>query len=90
MIELQALLRRIEHLLEIRQMEQNRFNTPDPVIIESIKTLLTLLDEQLESTRKQIRQLIDQDPVTEASSQITGIHSSRGFSIYRSFIARTQ
>jgi transposase len=70
MIELQALLRRIEHLLEIRQMEQNRLDTANPVIIESIKTLLTLLDEQLESTRKQIRQLIDQDPVLKHRAKL--------------------
>lgn len=62
MIELQALLRRIEHLLEMRQMEQNRLDTANPAIIESIKTLLTQMDEQLEAIREQIRQLIDQDP----------------------------
>ncbi|TAL45894.1 MAG: IS110 family transposase [Methylovulum sp.] len=62
MIELQTLLRRIEHLLEMRQMEQNRLDTVNPVITESIKTLLTQMDEQLEVIREQIRQLIDQDP----------------------------
>lgn len=62
MVKLQALLRRIEHLLEMRQMEQNRLDTANPIIVESITSLLANLDEQLESTRQQIRELIDQDP----------------------------
>jgi transposase len=60
--ELQALLRRIEDLLEMRQMEKNRLDTANASIAESIKTVLTQLEKELKATRKRIQQLIDQDP----------------------------
>lgn len=72
MIELQALLRRIEHLLEMRQMEQNRLDTANPAVIESVKTLLTQMDGQLEAIREQIRQLIDQDPDLKHRAELLG------------------
>lgn len=60
--ELNALLRRVEDLLEMRQMEKNRLDTADASIAESIKTVLTQLEKELKATRKRIQQLIDQDP----------------------------
>jgi transposase len=60
--ELQALLRRVEDLLEMRQMEKNRLDTADVSIAESIKTVLTQLEKELKATRKRIQCLIDQDP----------------------------
>jgi transposase len=60
--ELQALLRRVEDLLEMRQMEKNRLDTADVSIAESIKTVLTQLEKELKETRKRIQRLIDQDP----------------------------
>lgn len=60
--DLQALLRRIEHLLEMQQMENNRLDTADPVIVDSIKTIIATLDKELETAREQIRRLIDNDP----------------------------
>lgn len=60
--ELQALLRRVEHLLEMRQMEQNRLDTASPTVAGSIKTILELLDRELEATRERIRKHIDDDP----------------------------
>jgi len=70
MIELQALLRRIEHLLEMRQMEKNRLDTANSAIIGSIETVLVQLDQQLETTREQIRQLINQDPELQQRAKL--------------------
>ncbi len=60
--ELQALLRRVEHLLEMRQMEQNRLDTALPAVAGSIKTILESLDRELDATRERIRRHIDDDP----------------------------
>jgi transposase len=60
--ELQAVLRRIEHLQEMLQMEQNRLDTAAPSIADSIKTTIKSLDSELKATRERIRQHIDNDP----------------------------
>jgi len=60
--ELQVLLRRVEDLLEMQQMEKNRLDTADACIAESIKTVLTQLEKELKATRKRIQHLINQDP----------------------------
>lgn len=59
---LQVLLRRIEDLLEMRQMEQNRRATADPAVAGSIEAILALLDQELEATRERLRRHIDDDP----------------------------
>jgi transposase len=60
--EIQDLLRRVEHLLEMRQMEQNRLDTASPTVAGSIKNILELLDRELGATRERIRKHIDDDP----------------------------
>jgi transposase len=60
--ELQALLRRIEDLLEMRQMEKNRLDTADASVVSSINALIALLEEELTTTRERVRNLIDNDP----------------------------
>ena len=60
--ELQALLRRVEHLLEMQRMEQNRQDTTDATIADSIKAVLATLAKELEATRNQIRRHIDNHP----------------------------
>lgn len=60
--ELQALLRRVEDLLEMQQMERNRLDTADPAVAGSIQSLLALLDQELDATREAIRRLVDGDP----------------------------
>lgn len=62
MRELQALLRRVEHLLEMRQMEQNRLETADAAIAESIRTVLETLGKELAAARDQIRHHINNHP----------------------------
>jgi hypothetical protein len=43
---LQILLRRIESLPEMRQMQQQRLNTADPTIAGPIKTILESFDRR--------------------------------------------
>jgi transposase len=60
--EWQARLRRVEHRLEMRQMEQNRLDTAGPAIADSIKAILDSLEQELKATRERLRQPIDNDP----------------------------
>lgn len=60
--ELQALLRRVEQVLEMRQMERNRLDTAHPAARASLETLIKTLDQELTSLRATIRQIIDDDP----------------------------
>ena len=60
--ELQALLRRVEHLLEMQRMEQNRLETADPAITDSIQSVLALFEQELKTTRDKIRRHIDDHP----------------------------
>lgn len=60
--ELQALVRRVEHLLEMINMERNRQDTANTKVIESINTVLQLLDVELKATRKAIHDYINSDP----------------------------
>jgi transposase len=59
---LQALTRRLEHLLEIRQMERNRLYTADGCVKDSIDTLLKTVDDEIKSVRQAISGLIGNDP----------------------------
>ena len=59
---LQALVRRVEHLLEMVQMERNRLETSDITVIDSINSVLATLETELEATRQAIREHIDNDP----------------------------
>ena len=60
--ELQALLRRVEHLLEMERMEKNRQGTADPAVAGSIQAVLATLEQELKATRDHIRQHIDDHP----------------------------
>lgn len=60
--QLQALTRRLEHLLEMQRMEKNRLETADTSIISSINTVLVTLEAELKATRQAIRDHIDNDP----------------------------
>ncbi|BBA34774.1 transposase IS116/IS110/IS902 family protein [Methylocaldum marinum] len=60
--QLQALVRRLESLLEMRQMEKNRLDGADPTVRPSIDTGLATLDAEIAATQKRIREHIDHDP----------------------------
>lgn len=71
---LQALTRRLEHLLEMQHMEQNRLETADTTITPSIRTVLTTLGAELQATRQAIRDHIDHDPdLKQRSDLLTSI-----------------
>jgi len=58
MRRLLALTRRIEHLLEIEQMERNRLDTADESVKESINTLLKTVEDEIKAIRQAINELI--------------------------------
>ncbi len=60
--ELQALLRRLEHLLEMQRMEQNREDTADPAVTGSIRAVLATLAKEIKAVREAIRRHIDGHP----------------------------
>jgi transposase len=68
--ELQALVRRVEHLLEMIQMEQNRLETADASTHLSITNVLNTLQTELKSTRKAINDHIDNNPDLKQRSDL--------------------
>ena len=68
--ELQALVRRVEHLLEMIQMEQNRSETANTSTQLSITNVLNTLETELKSTRKAIKDHIDNNPDLKQRSNL--------------------
>jgi transposase len=60
--ELQALVRRVEHLLEMIRMERNRQESANAAIAHSIGTVLATLEAELQATRQAIRDHINNHP----------------------------
>lgn len=60
--KLQALLRRVEHLLEMQQMERNRLDTADAAIVDSLQAVLDTLEKELHIARERIKNHINRDP----------------------------
>lgn len=60
--QLQALVRRVEHLQEMIQMETNRLESANSAVETSINTVLTTLEAELKATRAAIKSHIDSDP----------------------------
>lgn len=60
--ELQALVRRLDNLLEMRQMEDNRLQTAELTVHDSLHKVIAMLDEQIAHVRALIAQHIDEDP----------------------------
>jgi transposase len=60
--ELQALVRRLEDLQEMRQMELNRQDGADPAVAPSLTTVIATLDTEIADLRERIRRHLDQDP----------------------------
>ncbi len=60
--QLAALVRHLKNLEEMRQMEANRRETADDVIVTSLNEHIVMLDELIEETKRKIRQHIDDDP----------------------------
>ena len=60
--QLQALVRRVEHLQEMIQMETNRLESANQRVQISIRAVLSTLEAELEATRQAIKNHIDSDP----------------------------
>lgn len=60
--QLRALVRRLEDLEEIQQMEQNRLEVARENVRDSIRTLLQHVEQQIKDTERAIRRHIDDDP----------------------------
>jgi transposase len=62
--QLQALVRRIENLQEMKLMEQNRLSAGlhSPVVQQSIQDHLAFIEEQIKTTQRQIKDHLDQNP----------------------------
>lgn len=59
---LRALVRRLDDLKEMQQMEQNRLDVAQTAVQASIKAVIGHISEEMEKTRKAIEQTIDDDP----------------------------
>jgi transposase len=60
--ELQMRVRRLENLLEMRQMERNRLEGAEGAVRASLEAVLATLEAQIQATQEQIRDHIDRDP----------------------------
>ncbi|WP_052013354.1 IS110 family transposase [Pantoea sp. GM01] len=61
--QLLALVRRLEGLREMRQIELNRLGVADDVVKPSIFEIIEALTQQISETEKKIKKHIDADPV---------------------------
>jgi len=70
--ELQALVRRLESLIEMRVMEENRLSSgiTVEVVRQSVEELLNHLDEQIKRTEELIRQHINTHPGLKRESEL--------------------
>jgi transposase len=70
--ELQALVRRLEALIEMRVMEENRLSSGIAVdsVRQSVAELLNHLNEQIKRTEELIRQHINHHPTLKRQSQL--------------------
>jgi transposase len=70
--ELQALVRRLESLIEMRVMEDNRLSAGIAVdsVRQSVEELLNHLNEQIKRTQELIRQHISKHPTLKQQSQL--------------------
>lgn len=59
---LQALVRRLDSLMEMHQMEHNRLAVAEAAVRPSLEEVSATLVAQIEAVREQIRQHIDNDP----------------------------
>lgn len=59
---LRAYVRRLESLIEMRQQERNRLEGADKVLLESIQSHITYLEQEIKQTQKKINDHIDNHP----------------------------
>lgn len=67
---LQALVRRLETLKQMHQMESNRLEGASTAVRTSVEAVLGFLDQQMAQVETQIREHIDQDPDLKQQSTL--------------------
>jgi transposase len=67
---LRALVRRLEDLNEIRQMEKNRLEVASPNVVTSIESVIAHVSEEITETERAIKQHIDDDPDLRGKSEL--------------------
>lgn len=67
---LQALVRRLETLGEMRQMEQNRLDVSPAPVRTSVEAVLLVLEQQMEATRQAIKDHIDNSPTLKGQHDL--------------------
>lgn len=67
---LQALVRRLDRLTEMRQMEKNRLAVADAAVIGSIESVLKTLESQIGEVKEAIQKHIDDDPDLKRQSDL--------------------
>lgn len=87
---LQALTRRVEHLLEMIHKERNRLETAPPTIMDSITAVLATLETELKATRQAISDHIDHDPDLKQRHDLLHHHSQYCRSQYSAPVNRAQ
>lgn len=68
--QLTALVRHLKNLEEMRQMETNRLEGAEDVIVPSLNEHISTLDELISETKKKIRQHIDNNPDLKRDSEL--------------------
>lgn len=78
--ELRALVRHLDDLQVSLQQEKNRLQSgvPTPKVLEHLKALIALLEEQIHSTKLAIQQLIDADPELKKAQDLLASISGVG------------
>ena len=69
---LQALVRRLDDLMAMRQMEHNRQDGADATVQASLTRVLALLDAEIEQTRAAIHDHMDQHPGLRKQRELLG------------------
>ena len=67
---LKALVRRVDSLIDMRSQEKNRISTAHESVIVLIKEHIAYLDREIEKIRRQIAELIGQNPHLKESGEL--------------------
>jgi transposase len=60
--DLQALVKRIDVLIEMRQQEVNRLDVAPSILLPNIQLIIKFMDDQIKEIKSQIQQHIDNNP----------------------------
>lgn len=84
---LQALVRRLDGLTEMRQMEKNRLAVADAAVITSIESVLQTLESQIKEVKETIQQHVDNDANLKHQSDLLETIPSVGKSTSAALLA---